>query len=258
MEERSMSNRGNILGVLISPVNMSSTVEKISGWISTGDPNYVCVTPAHGVMDCQKQPELKQIFNSSGLTTPDGMAIVWLLKLMGYKGVTRVYGPDIMLAVCEESLKTGWRHYFYGGAPGVADQLVKNLCERFPGLNIAGTYSPPYHPATAEEEKAILENIDSCQADIVWVGIGTPKQEKWMSEHVGKVNVRVLIGVGAAFDFLSGTKKQAPRWMQRSGLEWLFRLATEPKRLWRRYIKYPYFALLVLAQLSGIKKYPAS
>jgi N-acetylglucosaminyldiphosphoundecaprenol N-acetyl-beta-D-mannosaminyltransferase len=256
VRERSFTTRGNILGVLVSTVNMPSTIQTIGEWISHKTPNYVCVTPAHGVMDCQKQPELKQIFNNSGLTTPDGMAIVWLLKFLGHKEVSRVYGPDLMLALCEKSLETGWSHFFYGGAPGVADQLAYSLCLRFPGLNIAGNFSPPYRSMSAEEDFTVIKNINGSNADILWVGISTPKQEIWMAEHVGKLKAPVLIGVGAAFDFLSGTKKQAPKWMQRSGLEWLFRLATEPQRLWRRYLQYPYFALLVVAQLTGIKKYP--
>lgn len=235
---------------------MAQALETIESWVAQRHPNYICVTPAHGVMDCQRDPSLRRIFNSSGLTTPDGMAIVWLLKLHGYAHVSRVYGPDLMLAVCEQSVQRGYRHFLYGGAPGVAEALAAKLQARLPGLQIAGVYSPPFRPLTPDEDRAVVQQINAAQTDIVWVGISTPKQERWMSEHLGQLTAPVMVGVGAAFDFLSGRKKQAPRWMQRSGLEWLFRLATEPRRLWRRYLQYPRFVVLVLAQLAGFKQYP--
>jgi N-acetylglucosaminyldiphosphoundecaprenol N-acetyl-beta-D-mannosaminyltransferase len=251
-----MSPRLNILGVTVSAIHMRIAIDTIREWISSGEKNYVCVTPAHSIMDAYSDPAFRDILNRSGLTTPDGMGIVWLLKMAGYKDVDRVYGPDLMLAVCEASLKPGWSHFFYGGAPGVADRLSGVLRTRFPGLRIGGTYCPPFRPLTIEEDREVVEIINSARPDIVWVGISTPKQELWMAEHQERLTAPVLVGVGAAFDFISGTKKQAPRWIQRGGLEWLFRLATEPRRLWRRYIKYPYFALLVLVQLIGLRKYP--
>jgi len=248
--------RANILGVHVSAINMYQALRAIDHWIVHREKYYVCVTPAHGVMECQTQPDLKQIFNSSGLTTPDGMAIVWLLKLMGYHHVSRVYGPDLMLAVCHRSQEMRYRHFLYGGNPNVPETLALNLQSRFPDLNIVGAYSPPFRPLTVEEDEKIIETINQVQPDVVWVGLSTPKQELWMAEHLGKINAPVMIGVGAAFDFLSGNKKQAPRWVQQIGLEWLFRLSTEPARLWRRYVQYPVFVLLVLGQLTGIKKYP--
>jgi N-acetylglucosaminyldiphosphoundecaprenol N-acetyl-beta-D-mannosaminyltransferase len=248
--------RTNILGVNISAVNLAQAVETIESWLTRGEHNYICVTPAHGVMDCQRDPELKRIFNHSGLTTPDGMSIVWLLKWMGYRHVNRVYGPDLLLAACERSLETGWRHFFYGGAPGVAERLSARLVARFPRLQVADAYAPPFRPITEDEDRAIAERINAAGPDIVWVGLSTPKQERWMAGHIGKLNATVLVGIGAAFDFLSGAKPHAPRWIQRSGFEWLFRLVTEPRRLWRRYIQYPYFLWLVLGQMLGLKHYP--
>jgi N-acetylglucosaminyldiphosphoundecaprenol N-acetyl-beta-D-mannosaminyltransferase len=248
--------RANILGVNISAINLAEAVEIIEIWITQGQQNYICVTPAHGVMDCQRDPELKRIFNHSGLTTPDGMSIVWLLKWMGYCHVNRVYGPDLLLAACERSLETGWRHFFYGGAPGIAQSLSGRLIARFSRLQVAGTYAPPFRPITPAEDRTITERINAAGPDIVWVGLSTPKQERWMAGHVGKLHAPVLVGVGAAFDFFSGAKPQAPRWIQRSGFEWLFRLVTEPRRLWRRYIQYPYFLWLVLGQMIGLKHYP--
>lgn len=206
-------------------------------------------------MQGYRDPELRRIFNRSGLTTPDGMAIVWLLRLQGFSQVERVYGPDLMQAVCKRSAETGWRHYFYGGTPGVAEQLAEKLKTQSPGLQIAGMYSPPFRELTPEEDREMIARINEARPDIVWVGIGSPKQELWMSRHLGQVDAPVLIGVGAAFDFLSGRKRQAPRWIQRSGFEWLFRLGSEPKRLWRRYADYPLFVLLVLLQLLRLKKF---
>jgi N-acetylglucosaminyldiphosphoundecaprenol N-acetyl-beta-D-mannosaminyltransferase len=248
--------RANILGVNVSAINMDQAVETIECWLTLGEQNYICVTPAHGVMDCQRDPELRWIFNHSGLTTPDGMSIVWLLKLKGYHHVNRVYGSDLLLAACERSLETGWRHFFYGGAPGVAQRLSARLVARFPRLQVAGAYMPPFRPITEDEDRAITNSINAAGPEIVWVGLSTPKQERWMAGHVGKLNAPVLVGIGAAFDFLSGSKPHAPRWIQRSGFEWLFRLATEPRRLWRRYIQYPYFLWLVLGQMLGLKHYP--
>lgn len=248
--------RINILGVNISSINLPQSVDIISGWIASRDLNYVCVTPAHSIMECIHQPDLYPIFNGSGLTTPDGMSIVWILKLKGQSQVSRVYGPDLMQAVCQKSMDTGWRHFFYGGEQGVPEKLALKLTAAYPGLQIAGCYSPPFHPLSSQEDQEITDFINVSQPDIVWVGISTPKQERWMAEHKGRVTAPVMIGVGAAFDFLSGKKKQAPRWIQYNGLEWLFRLATEPRRLWKRYAQYPYFALLVLLQFLGIKHFP--
>lgn len=245
--------RVDVLGVGISAINLTEALETIEGWLQRKDPNYVCVTPAHGVMESRRNPKLRKILNESGMTTPDGMSIVWLLKMYGHSKVTRVYGPDLMLAVCRYSAQQGFRQFLYGGEDGVAEELARKLQTRFPGLSIAGTYTPPFRSLTPEEDKEIIERINRSEADIVWIGISTPKQELWMADHIGKLDAPVIIGVGAAFDFLSGKKLQAPTWMQRNGMEWLFRFLTEPRRLWRRYIQYPKFVLLVIAQLIRSK-----
>ena len=248
--------RVNILGVNVSAINMLQATRLIEEYIISMYPTYVCVTPAHGIMECQHDHELRTIFNASGLTTPDGMSIVYLLRLKGFKHVTRVYGPDLMETVCMDSCNgKGYRHFLYGGAPGVVDKLKVSLQSRYPGLQIVGTYTPPFRPLTDSEDQAVVETINTSKSDIVWVGISTPKQERWMADHLGRINSPVMIGVGAAFDFLSGNKKQAPRWIQRSGMEWLFRLISEPRRLWRRYAEYPLFVLLVLAQALGVKSF---
>ena len=255
MEEMDQ-RRVNILGVQLSAINMDQALHNIHEWISLSQPHYVCCTPIHGIMDCVDNPELRAIFNASGMTTPDGMGVVWLLRLQGYKRVRRVYGPDLMLEVCRLSCKHGWRHFLYGGEPMVAERLKQSLIDRFPDLKVVGLYSPPFRELSPAEDEDIVEEINTLAPDIVWVGISTPKQERWMKDHTQKLNAKVLIGVGAAFDFLSGSKKQAPRWIQKIGMEWLFRLLNEPKRLGRRYIKYPHFLVLVIAQMMKIRNFP--
>lgn len=250
-----MHPRSNILGVHVSAINMLQALETIESWIAQRDPHYVCITPAHMIMDSYWNPELRKITNQSGLTTPDGMAIVWLLNLKGYHHVNRVYGPDLMLQLCKLSVSRKWRHFFYGGIPGVDTLLIERLQKQNPGLQVAGSYSPPFRPLTESEDRDVIDQINGKKPDIVWIGISSPKQEQWMADHIGKLSAPVLIGVGAAFDFLSGRKKQAPRWIQRFGMEWLFRLATEPKRLWKRYAQYPLFGFLVLMQSLGITRY---
>jgi len=235
---------------------MDLALRAIEHWIDAAELNYVCVTPAHSVMDAYDDPDFRSILNSSGLTTPDGMSLVWILRLLGHKEVNRVYGPDLMLALCRHGVEKEYRHYLYGGEPGVAEALAARLTNRFDDLQIVGTHSPPFRTLTDDEDQVEIDKINSTNPDIVWVGLSSPKQERWMTEHLGKINAPVMIGVGAAFDFLSGAKPQAPRWVQRSGFEWLFRLVIEPKRLWPRYRLYPKFVMLVLLQLIGLKKFP--
>jgi N-acetylglucosaminyldiphosphoundecaprenol N-acetyl-beta-D-mannosaminyltransferase len=188
------------------------------------------------------------------MTVPDGMAIVWILKLKGHRHVRRVYGPDLLKAACKYGLEKGYRHYFYGGASGVTEKLVQKIRTDFPSLQIAGTFTPPFRPLTTEEDEEVIHQINKAEADIVWVGLGSPKQEFWMQTHLGRLHVPVMVGVGAAFDFLSGSKPQAPLWMQRNGFEWMFRFFNEPKRLWPRYSQYPKFILLVLSEFLGLLK----
>jgi N-acetylglucosaminyldiphosphoundecaprenol N-acetyl-beta-D-mannosaminyltransferase len=247
--------RRNILGVMVSVINIDEALAFIESCIKLKQKEYICVTPAHSIMDCQRDKKLQSIFNQSGLTTPDGMSVVWLLKLFGYKDVSRVYGPDLLKVVCQKGLPYGWRHYFYGGKPGVAEKLVGKLEQDYPGIQVAGRYSPPFRELSKDEEENVIQMINKSKADIVWVGISSPKQEKWMAAFTDRLEAPLLIGIGAAFDFVSGEKSQAPVWIQRGGLEWLFRLVREPRRLWKRYIQYPQFGVLVLAQITGIKKF---
>ena len=248
--------RVNVLGVGVDPVNPARAVEIIERWIATRDRQYVCVSGIHGVMESQGDEAIRAIHNRAGLVVPDGMPLVWLSRLHGHGHADRVYGPDLLLDCCRRSVHTGYRHYFYGGGVGVPEQLVRRLQKRFPGLAVAGTFSPPFRPLGPEEDGAVVDRINEARPDIVWVGLSTPKQERWMAEHRDRLEAPVLIGVGAAFDFHAGLKRQAPRWMQRSGLEWLFRLATEPRRLWRRYLRNnPLFVWQLLLQTLGVRQY---
>ncbi|MBI3417295.1 MAG: WecB/TagA/CpsF family glycosyltransferase [Verrucomicrobia bacterium] len=217
---------------------------------------YICVTGVHGVMEAQADAGFRSILNRAFLCTPDGMPMVWMGRLNGFSEMDRVYGPDLMLEVFAESLCAGHRHFFYGGANGAAAQLKDCMTRQFPGLQVVGVYEPPFRPLNATEETELEAQIRAVRPDILWVGLSTPKQEKFMAEHLAKLEVTIMIGVGAAFDFHSGRVKQAPRWMQRSGLEWFFRLCQEPRRLWRRYLRNnPRFAFKAACQLLGIKKF---
>jgi N-acetylglucosaminyldiphosphoundecaprenol N-acetyl-beta-D-mannosaminyltransferase len=241
--------RVDVLGVGVSAINMPEAVATIGAWIAAGERHYVCVTGVHGVMESQRDADLLRIHQEAGLVTPDGMPLVWLGHRAGFSSMARVYGPDLMLALCDASQAAGWRHFLYGGTDEVLTLLQARLQARFPLLHIAGTYAPPFRPLTAEEDDQVVERINASGANIVWVGLGTPKQEHWMASHVYRLTAAAIVGVGAAFDFHAGVKRQAPRWMQRSGLEWCFRLATEPRRLWRRYlVNNTRFVSLLLAQ----------
>jgi len=250
--------RANVLGVGVSAVNMASAVARIERWIERREPNYVIAVPAHCIVECLKDDGLRQIYNRAGMVTPDGMPIAWILKLMGYRDVDRVYGPDLMLEVCERSVAPGYRHFLYGGwPPAVVEKLASKLRARFPGIQIVGTYAPPFRRVTPEEDREITHMINAARPDIVWIGLGAAKEEFWAASHVGRVVAPVLIGVGAAFDFHSGTKPQAPRWMMRAGLEWLFRVFTEPRRLAPRYLKdNPVFLWNILQQALGKQQPP--
>jgi N-acetylglucosaminyldiphosphoundecaprenol N-acetyl-beta-D-mannosaminyltransferase len=230
------AERVEILGVGVHLLTMERAVETIAAWIERRERNYVCVTGVHGVMESWDDPELRRIHNRAGLVTPDGMPLVWLARRRG-RQVERVYGPDLMEHVFERSRTTGWRHYLYGSSPATLVALDRNLRRRFPGARIVGCLSPPYRPLTADEERAVRGRIAASRADIVWVGLSTPKQERWMAAHVGCLGPPVLVGVGAAFDIHAGRVRRAPGWMQRYGLEWLFRMGLEPHRLASRYLR---------------------
>jgi len=252
-----MTNRVNVLGVGISVLNLRTALAAIADAVRARRKGYICVTGVHGVMEAQDDAAFKNILNGAFLCTPDGMPMVWAGKINGHRDMSRVYGPDLMLDVCAWSETSGCKHFFYGGADGVAELLKQKLQAKFPKLAVSGTFTPPFRPLNAAEEKDLQAQLRAARPDILWVGLSTPKQEKFMAEFMPKLDVTLMIGVGAAFDFHAGRTRQAPRWMQRGGLEWLFRLACEPRRLGKRYLKNnPLFAWKIAGQLSGLKKYP--
>ena len=235
---------------------MGLALERIDGWIQSQERHYVCVCPVHSIMECRRSPEVRSIFNGAGMVTPDGMPVVWVAHLQGFGHVRRVYGPDLMLAELQHSQKAGHRHFFYGGGPGVAAKLAEAMRRRYPGVVVAGVHEPPFASLDELTTAQTAELINAARPDIVWVGMSSPKQDRWMARMRQQLDAPVLIAVGAAFDFLSGTVRQAPRWMQRSGLEWLYRLGTDPGRLWKRYlVDNPWFVWEVGLQLTGLRKF---
>ena len=239
------------MGVRVHAVQMQEVVARMEQWIREGRGGHsIAATSMHGMVAAQHDFEFRRILNSTDLVVPDGTPLVWLGRSRGYPLPGRVYGPDLVLAFCGKAGRN-YRHFFYGGEPGAAERLAESLKHRFPGMQTVGVYSPPFRPLNAEEDEEVVALISRAAPDVLWVGLGTPKQERWMFEHVHKLQVPVLASVGAAFDLLSGRRKQAPRWLRDHGLEWLFRLLQEPRRLWRRYLIYgpQFIAYLALERL---------
>jgi len=249
--------RVNVLGVGISAINLDSAVALIGQALEERERGYVCVTGVHGVTEARSDPAFRAILNDAFLNTPDGMPMVWVGKMCGFRQMGRVYGPDLMLEVCGRTCARGRTHFLYGGAPGVAQELKLRLEQKVPGLRIVGALTPPFRPLTAAEEADLTERLKALRPDVFWVGLSTPKQEKFMAQYWQRLEATLFFGVGAAFDFHAGRLRQAPRWMQRSGLEWLFRLACEPRRLSRRYLRNnPLFLARLFCQMTRIRDYP--
>ena len=249
--------RFNVLGVGVHALTLDQACALVIDAARGRRRGYVCVTGVHGVSEAQSDPALKRILNTAILNTADGMPLVWLGRRQGHRAMTRVYGPDLLLAVCDRGRTSGLRHYFYGGAPGVAEELRTRLTVRFPDLRVVGTGTPPFRELTAGETVALQDEVARARPDVFWVGLSTPKQERFMAAHWATLDAGLLIGVGAAFDFHSGRVRQAPRWIQRSGGEWLYRLAREPRRLGPRYLKNnPRFLWCLLLQAAGLRRYP--
>jgi N-acetylglucosaminyldiphosphoundecaprenol N-acetyl-beta-D-mannosaminyltransferase len=247
----------NALGIGISVIDQDRAREFLFDAARNGKRGYVTITNVHSVSEAQHDLELHRILNNALLATPDGMPLVWMGRLQGHSSIRRVYGPDLVLNLCEHSRDGAFSHFFFGGKPGVAQELADVLQVRFPGLRVVGTFSPPFGPLNEEERVALAKKVSETRPDFFWVGIGMPKQEKFMVEYISILpEAKIFIGVGAAFDFFTGRVRQAPRWMMHLGLEWLFRLFQEPKRLWRRYLIYnPLFIIRASAQLLGLRKY---
>jgi N-acetylglucosaminyldiphosphoundecaprenol N-acetyl-beta-D-mannosaminyltransferase len=249
--------RFSILGVTFDAMQISDVIAQMRQWIARREGyHYIAVAGMHGIIETRHKPEFRQAVADADLVVADGMPVIWLGRLRGHALPRRVYGPELMLQSCKATALAGCRHYLLGGAPGVPEQLAVSLDRLCPGITIVGMHSPPFRPATPEEDTAIIETINRAAPDVLWVGLGTPKQELWMHRHRDKLRVPVMIGVGAAFDFLSSRKKQAPPWMRERGLEWLFRLMQEPQRLWKRYlVGGAEFVFLVALELLGLRRF---
>lgn len=227
--------RYDILGVRISALTLDRAAALVEQWVADGAREYVNVCTSHTLLECQDTPRLKEIVNRAGMAAPDGMPLVWLGRLHGFD-VSRVYGPDLMFAISHRGRGRRLRHFYYGATQPVLETLRARMLQRIPGLDIVGTYAPPFRRLTDDETQAVAARINAARPDIVWVGLGTPKQDEWVGQFRSRLEAPVLIAVGAAFNFHAGTLRQAPRWMMSLGLEWLFRLLMEPSRLWRRYL----------------------
>ena len=228
-----------VLDIPLALTDYAGALDWIDTAVARDARAYVCVAAVHTVMEAREDAELRAAVDGAAFTVPDGQPLVWALRALGHDISTRVYGPELMLQACERAAESGQRHYFYGGRDdGALLKLTKSLRERFPLLRIAGGWSPPFRELCESELDDVAARINRAQPDVVWVGIGVPKQEKWMAAMRERLDAPVLIGVGAAFDFHAGLVPQAPGWMQRAGLEWAYRLRQEPRRLWRRYARH--------------------
>ena len=234
--ETTTQDRVDVLGIHVSVTDMEHTVGTFARWIDRGERQLVCVSDMNALLHARADDRLTELYNTSGMTLPDGMPLVWAGKKAGFERMDRVCGPDLLERVMAEAAERGWTQYFFGGADGVPEQLRETFTERHPELRVVGAYSPPYRALSEAEDAEIVNRMNEASPDIIWIGLGAPKQERWMAEHRDRLGAAILIGVGAAFDFHTGRLDRAPVWMQKSGLEWSYRLYKEPRRLWRRYV----------------------
>ena len=242
-------NRINIVGMNFDFLPNSAIAGVIECWKHRAWRKYIAATNPYSVILCRRDPEMYAATANAALRLPDGVGITLAARLLGHGPHRRLTGPELTLALCSSGRAFGFRHFFYGGGPGIADKLADNLCRLYPHLSVAGTCCPPYRLLSEEEDQRMVEQINAARPDIVWVGLGAPKQEKWMASHLRRIEATAMIGVGAAFDFHSGNVKWAPRWVRRAGLEWAYRLSCEPGRMWRRNLNSPVFLSLAVRQL---------
>jgi N-acetylglucosaminyldiphosphoundecaprenol N-acetyl-beta-D-mannosaminyltransferase len=246
----------NVLGTKVSAFDLAKAIDTADRWLTAGRCGYVCVTGVHGVMEARKDLAFREILNRACINLPDGMPMSWVGRMQGLTGMDRVFGPDFMAAMCQLSINRCYRHFLYGGQPGVAEDLQQKLETRFPGLQVVGTYTPPFRSLTLEEEAELFQKLQKSQPHILWVGLSTPKQERFMSQYVDRLQVPLLVGVGAAFDYHTGRLRDCPEWVKRAGLQWFHRLMQDPKRLWRRYLRHnSAFIWHIALQMLRLRRY---
>jgi len=255
MANPSADNCVKILGVKVHATNMDRALAQVEGALTSGDKGYVCVTGVQGIMEAQMDSNLKRIINHSTLNIPDGRPTVWVGWLRGMFQMRQVTGPNLMLRLCALSAEKNYRHFFYGGNEGVADELKATLTRRFPGLNVVGTYCPPFRALNEQEEAELVRTVAETKPDFFWVGLSTPKQEKFMDQYHAKLDTKLMFGVGAAFDMHTGRIKDAPYWMKVMGVQWMHRIYQDPARLWKRYlVNNPKFVYQITLELLGFRK----
>ena len=251
--------RANVLGVGVHAVNLRTAVEFVETSIARESSGYVCVTGVHGVMEANRNVQFRTILDRALLVLPDGMPTVWVGRLQKHRHMKRVFGPDFMSEMCSRSVGKGYSHFLYGGKPGVAQELQQSLRQRFPGIKIVGTFTPPFRPLNTEEQKKLQDTIEAVRPDIVWVGLSTPMQEQFMAEMSHRLDCKIMVGVGAAFDIHTSRLKDAPVWIKNAGLQWLHRLYQEPTRLWKRYlVNNSAFIWYLGLQAAGIQRFKLS
>jgi N-acetylglucosaminyldiphosphoundecaprenol N-acetyl-beta-D-mannosaminyltransferase len=257
-DDRTQEGRFPVLGVPVDAVQIGDVIRRMEQWICRKDASrYIAVTNVNNIVEAQRSRSYKQTLDSADMVIPDGMPLVWVGRRRGFGMPRRVCGPDLFATFCRETHQKGYTHFFYGGAPGAPEELALVLKKQFPDLRIVGTYSPPFRQLTLEEDAQTVAMINQAAPDVLWVGLGCPKQERWMFEHRSRLVVPAVVGVGAAFDFLSGRLQRAPRWMGDYGLEWLYRLWKEPRRLWRRYlVSNSSFLYYYCLERIGLKRFP--
>jgi N-acetylglucosaminyldiphosphoundecaprenol N-acetyl-beta-D-mannosaminyltransferase len=248
--------KANVLGIGIDAVNMEQALERIEADLRQRRKGYVCLAGAHGVMEAQRDPTLATIYAGAALTAPDGMPTVWVGRHQGYKKMERVAGPDLMLEVISRKEFSNYSHFLCGGKDGIAQELREKLLARYPSVKIAGIYTPPFGPMSHVQEMEFIDTVNRLQPDIIWVGISTPKQERFMAHYLPLLDTTLMFGVGAAFDFHTGRIADCADWIKRAGLQWLDRLLQDPKHLWKRYLRNnPPFLFYSLLQITGLRVY---
>lgn len=244
-----------VLGIAVDAVDMPRALDRIAHHLDTAEKGYICVAGVHGVMEAQRCSELRAIYGQSSMTVPDGMPLVWVGRMQGHTSMERVTGPDLMLRVFAEPRFSGATHFFYGGEPGVAEELCRRMQARFPDARVVGIYTPPFRDLNREEEEEFLASISALKPDMIWVGIGCPRQEIFMARYIERLDTRLIFGVGAAFDYHTGRIRDCAPWIKHAGLQWLHRLLQNPRRLWRRYLRNnPAFVWRIAIQMIRDRK----